>query len=118
MLNGKLPRNKADRSQTALSIGKIENLSSGFLVIGALTFLIAIFNFSGSKAGSSTIIKTGLTERDIALQAAQKNNQKSYSFTTGFTPGLGYINPNTYANEQVTKYNQTQAKISSTPAQK
>lgn len=67
---------------------------AGVLVVG----LVAQFGHHSSTGQSN--IKTGLTGRDVAIAQATKDGKKSYSFTTGFIPGVGFItNAESYKNQ-------------------
>lgn len=79
----------------------IYNFSYLILLIGIAVFLFGIINFFHSKSVKQDIvIKTSLTERDIAIADAIKNGKKEYSYETSFTPGVGrIINPDAYKDQ-------------------
>lgn len=74
-------------------------LADAVLVLGCLLFILSLGQFLPRKTKSASIertIITGLTERDLAIAEAIKNEDNNYSFTTKFIPGIGIIDPPIY----------------------
>lgn len=95
----------------------MKKISQVVFLIGVLVFMIGFFGFlfnlsNKNNLHKNSFIKTSLTERDLAIADAIKNNKKEYSYESNFTPGVGRINnpekvlnsPNTNSSsEQITK---------------
>jgi len=83
----------------------------GFFVISVLVSFIGVSSyFNSRKSGSALAFKTSLTERDLAIDQAIRDGKKTYTFTTHFIPGIGYINDPQAYQQQTLDQLQQQAK--------
>lgn len=53
------------------------------LVLGAVTY------FSPTPDSAEQTLSPAIIEQKLAIEEAERTGQNTYSYTTGFTPGLG-----------------------------
>jgi hypothetical protein len=79
---------------------RLNTFSIAFVLLGVLALVGTTFSFLSPKNNPVSLFKTGLTERDIAINSARKNNQTGYSFQTHFIPSIGYVaDPQAYLKQ-------------------
>ncbi|QQG50302.1 MAG: hypothetical protein HZB70_01860 [Candidatus Berkelbacteria bacterium] len=67
-----------------------QKFSNAVLALSVLVLLLGISTYWQSNAEPNLDSKTSVTERDAALSRARIGDG-TYSFSTSFIPGLGYI---------------------------
>ncbi|HUD20809.1 MAG TPA: hypothetical protein VMQ44_01940 [Candidatus Saccharimonadales bacterium] len=90
---------------------QVLNALGNFLILIGIIFLAVTLYGRFYKTPVSTATQSQLTntrdpgfstlkERQLAIDDAIKNGQKTYSFTTSFIPGIGYISdPDAYKTQ-------------------
>lgn len=63
-----------------------------FLIVCCVVaiYAISVKTTKPKSKDDSSSLTTDLKERDLAIQKANDTGSSTYSFTTGFTPGVGY----------------------------
>lgn len=76
--------------------------------LGIIVLFWGAFNYFFPSASDDKSIETSNTQRNLAIEEALKNGDKTYQFETNFIPGIGTIgNPDAYTKELEDKYSQT-----------
>lgn len=69
----------------------LRQICGGLLFVNFVLFAYALSIYL-TPPPTTTIVKTSLTERDLAIADAQARGVSEYSYTTNFIPGIGTIN--------------------------
>ena len=81
------------------------NLPEAVFSLGAVIAILGGFNFASAhffnldETDTPPLVSSN-TQRNIAIQEALKNGQKTYQYTTNFIPGIGNItDPEAYKKQ-------------------
>ncbi len=78
---------------------KIEAIIQAIFLIGVVVFVVGVASYFNSKK-QPKVVQSSLVERDLAQITAKSAGQKSYSFESNFTPGIGSIaDPQAYLKQ-------------------
>lgn len=67
---------------------RLSQYGPAVFAVGLLVFVFGLYSLLAASPAND-LVKTSLTERDIAIGEAKARGEKAYQFETSFIPGIG-----------------------------